>query len=36
MKRVLLGNMEKESMTVTRAIQGNGEVELGGAMLGLC
>lgn len=35
MKRVLLGNMEKELVTVIRAIQQNGGVELGGAMLGL-
>lgn len=36
MKRVLLGNMEKELVTVIRAIQQNGGVELGGAMLELC
>ena len=34
MKRVLLGNME-ELVTVIRAIQQNGGVELGGAMLEL-
>ena len=35
MKRVLLGNMEKELVTVIRAIQRDGGGELGGAMLEL-